>query len=50
MVMSRGGKKVGFQGGAYSLKTINKHMFYLIFTKIYSRKIEFRFSKLNTHK
>ena len=27
--MRRGGKEVGFQGGAYSLKTIDIHMFLL---------------------
>ena len=46
--MRRGGKEVGFQGGAYSLKTID--MFLLdIYKNLFYEK-EFNFSKQNTHK
>ena len=49
--MRREGKEVTLQNGTYSLKTIDiQTCFYLIFTKTYSRKKEFRFSKQNTYK
>ena len=51
MEMKRRGKGGHFQGGTFSLKTINLYScFYLVFLKIYSRKNELRFSKQNTHK
>ena len=51
MKMRREGKEVAFQDRTYSLKTINNTTcFYLIFTKIYSRKNKFRFSKQNIQK
>ena len=44
MEMRRGGKEVDFQGGTYSLKTINiLTCFYLIFTKIFSWKTSLDF-------
>ena len=51
MEMRRGGKKVGFQGGTLFFENIiYTTCFYLIFSKNYSRKNEFSFSKQNTCK